>query len=525
MTAVQAATVARTSLAEVGHVLREAGRLVWSLLRWMSRHWRYSLVWLTVALIADSVGTQRVKAAAVLAFAAPAVVAVVWSRCWPISYERLAAGPSRRLGWRRWARRQWPSLARECGLSVQRPKHSYLPLRSSSSLPGKGQELVWVHPRLMDVTTAGNTLSLLVRARRGQTVDDLEKAASSLAASATAISWRSKPLTPSVLEVTMVMREELEAPAIAQEPQDEIDLDCVRMGRRQDGTDWRLQLRGRHTLVVGCSGSGKGSMLWNVCGGLAPAVKADLVRLWGVDLKKGVEIGMGRGLFHATADDMLTAIMCLARLLDVVDERGRRMAGITRLHEPAPGDPLHVLVIDELAALIGYSDPDLKREATRLLSIILTQGRALGVVVVGCVQDPRKETVTMRTLFTQTVALRLLSADETQMVLGDGMAALAPAHRISPAVPGTAWVIGDDGTVDRVRADYWPDSLIRTVAAAYKAPIVQDGLAGEARSAVADLHSPISWSSRKPRSPRAPRAPRLPRPPQQDSGSTGGEAA
>jgi DNA segregation ATPase FtsK/SpoIIIE, S-DNA-T family len=383
---------------------------------------------------------------------------------------------------------------------------------------------VWVHPRLMDVTTAGNTLTLLVRARRGQTVDDLEKAAAPLAASASAVSWRSKPLTPSVLEVAMVMREELDTPAFAREPL-EVEVDTVRMGRRQDGTDWRLQLRGRHTLVVGCSGSGKGSMLWNVCGGLAPAVKADLVRIWGVDLKKGVEIGMGRDLFHATADDMLTAIMCLARLLDVVDERGRRMAGITRLHEPAPGDPLHVLVIDELAALIGYSDPDLKREATRLLSIILTQGRALGVVVLGCVQDPRKETVTMRTLFTQTVALRLLNGDETRMVLGDGMAALAPAHRIPPTVPGTAWVIEDDGTVDRVRADYWPDPLIRTVAAAHRAPIVQDGLAGEARSAVVDLQSPISWSSRKPRSPRAPRAPRLPQRPQQDSGPTGGEAA
>jgi S-DNA-T family DNA segregation ATPase FtsK/SpoIIIE len=184
-----------------------------------------------------------------------------------------------------------------------------------------------------------------------------------------------------------------------------------------------------------------------------------------------------------------------------------------------------VLVIDELAALIGYSDPDLKREATRLLSIILTQGRALGVVVFGCVQDPRKETVTMRTLFTQTVALRLLNGDETRMVLGDGMAALAPAHRISPTAPGTAWLIEDDGTVDRVRADYWPDPLIRTVAAAYRSPIVQDGLVGAPRSPVVDLQSPVTWSSRKPRAPRTPRAPRLPRPPQQDSGPTGGEAA
>jgi S-DNA-T family DNA segregation ATPase FtsK/SpoIIIE len=206
VTAVQAASAARTGLAEVGQVLRETGRLLWWLLRWIGRHWRYTVVWLLVAFIADAVETPRVKAAAVLAFAVPAVAAVVWSRCWPFSYERFAAGPSRRLGWRRWARRQWPSLARECGLSVQRPKHSYLPLRSSSPRPGKGQELVWVHPRLMGVTTAGNTLNLLVRARRGQSLDDLEKAAASLAASATAVSWRSKPLTPSVLELAMVMR-------------------------------------------------------------------------------------------------------------------------------------------------------------------------------------------------------------------------------------------------------------------------------------------------------------------------------
>ena len=104
-----------------------------------------------------------------------------------------------------------------------------------------------------------------------------------------------------------------------------------------------------------------------------------------------------------------------------------------------PGDPLHVLVIDELAALTAYADPDVRREAGRLLSEMLTQGRALGVVVVACVQDPRKETVGMRGLFTQTVALRLRSAEETRMVLGDGMAdarAGAPDHPGRARAPG-----------------------------------------------------------------------------------------
>ncbi len=123
----------------------------------------------------------------------------------------------------------------------------------------------------------------------------------------------------------------------------------------------------------------------------------------------------------------------------MIDARGGELVGRSRLHEPAPGDPLHVLVIDELAALIAYADPDTRRDAGRLLSELLTQGRALGVVVVALVQDPRKETVGQRGLFTQTVALRLRSAEETRMVLGDGMArggagasdqSRRPGHRV-----------------------------------------------------------------------------------------------
>ena len=67
---------------------------------------------------------------------------------------------------------------------------------------------------------------------------------------------------------------------------------------------------GRHTLVVGCSGSGKGSLLWGIAGGLAPAVSADVVRLWGIDLKRGVEIGFGAGLFTTTAYTRADALAC-----------------------------------------------------------------------------------------------------------------------------------------------------------------------------------------------------------------------
>lgn len=444
-----------------------AGLVAWGLPRWLARHWRYSLLLTVLVLAGHLVGSVRTQVVGVALALLPAVIATVWARFWPFSFERRVAGPWRRRGWRRWAGRSWPSLARECGLSVQR-KTTRREVAVRSGRPGRVVSTatdvpIWVHPKLLKVTTTGDTLILSIRTRVGQTVDDLERAAGPLGAASGAVSWRCRPVSTSVLEVALVMREAVATMTVAAAPK-LVDVDAVSMGRRQDGTAWRLPLRGRHTLVVGCSGSGKGSVLWGVCGGLAPAVSADVVRLWGVDLKRGVEISMGRELFFILAVTPVQALSVLRQLLAVIADRGRSMAGVTRLHAPRAGDPLHVLVIDELAALTAYADAETKREASRLLSEILTQGRALGVVVLACVQDPRKETVGMRGLFTQTVALRLRSADETRMTLGDGMAAVAPAHRLSPDAPGSAWVVEDDGHCDRVRADYWPDDLVRATA-------------------------------------------------------------
>ena len=281
-------------------------------------------------------------------------------------------------------------------------------------------------------------------------------------------------------------------------------------------------LRGRHTLAVGCSDSGKGSVLWGISCGLAPAVAGRSGAAVGCRPQTRRGAGDGGGLFSAHAYTPDAALGVLRALMRVIDERGAVMAGTTRLHEPTVGDPLHVLVIDELAALTAYTDVSIRREADRLLSEILTQGRALGVVVVAFVQDPRKDVVSMRGLFTQIIALRLRSADETAMTLGDGMTRIAPAHRISPTYPGTAWVVEDTGAADRVRADYWPDPLIRDVAARYATTVHVDTTPppdpepqplrreraeppGRERADRSDLHRA---GERKPRTGRKPRTSR-----------------
>lgn len=448
--------------------------VVWGAVVWTWRHLRWTVL---VAGMAFGVrflpdGQPAAIRTLILGWWLPAVVAAAWAHVSPASYELLVAGPAARMSWMVWARRRWPHLARECGLSVhrdQRPSVVDQVVAEVTKKPAPAGRKVWVHPRLCSATAKGVTLTITVRARMGQTVDDLEHAAPALAAAASARSFRFRALSPSTGEYVLVMADRLGSTRDATVPID-VSVDSVRVGRRQDGTPWMLPVTGRHTLVVGCSGSGKGSVFWGVCGGLAPAVTAGFVRLWGVDLKRGVEVGMGRGLFAEVATTPGQAVDVLTRLLGVVDERGRRMAGTSRLHEPTTADPLHVLAIDELAVLTAYTDPETRKEAGRLLAEVLTQGRALGVVVLACVQDPRKEVIGLRGLFTQTVALRLRSADETRMVLGDGAAATAPAHRISPSAPGTAWVIEEDGSADRVRADFWPDTLVRDVAARHRAP-------------------------------------------------------
>ncbi len=80
------------------------------------------------------------------------------------------------------------------------------------------------------------------------------------------------------------------------------------------------------------------------------------------------------------------------------------------------------------------------------------QGRALGIVISAFLQDPRKEVLPQRGLFTQAIALRLRSRDEVTMVLGEGLIDAAPAHRISPDRPGTGVAVVVEIVVSQTRS-------------------------------------------------------------------------
>jgi S-DNA-T family DNA segregation ATPase FtsK/SpoIIIE len=261
-----------------------------------------------------------------------------------------------------------------------------------------------------------------------------------------------------------------------------VDVAAVPVGVCEDGTCWTLRVQGNHVLVAGATDSGKSCLLWSLLRSLAPAIHAGLVDLRVIDPKGGMEMTAGRALFGRLEPDPMAGyqggevVEAMADLLDdtvaVMQARARRLAGVTRKHTPTVGDPLIVVVIDELAYLTAYlHDSKLRSRITQAISLLLTQGRAVGVSVVGALQDPRKEVVAFRQLFPTRIALRLDEPAQVDMVLGDGSRELARCHLIPRSLPGVGYV-RIDGVREplRVRAAWVTDADIAALSERYPAP-------------------------------------------------------
>ncbi|MEZ3160452.1 hypothetical protein AB1K54_07865 [Microbacterium sp. BWT-B31] len=248
----------------------------------------------------------------------------------------------------------------------------------------------------------------------------------------------------------------------------------VRIGVTSEGP-FSLPIFGRQTLLVGASGAGKGSVIWSALGQLAPSIHAGTVRVHGVDLKGGVELTAGRPLFHDVAYSYDEAAAMIERLALRLDDRLAYMRenGL-RKHVPTSTEPLELLLIDEAASL-SYLAPDTKsRNAVDAnLKRVLSTGRAAGIAVLAAMQDPRKESLASRDLFTATVALRFRTKDDAVLALGSA-AYEAGAHcdRIPTTKAGMGYVIdGETGGIVQFRASWVSDEDITEIARRFPAPV------------------------------------------------------
>ncbi|RDI48530.1 FtsK/SpoIIIE domain-containing protein [Nocardia mexicana] len=238
----------------------------------------------------------------------------------------------------------------------------------------------------------------------------------------------------------------------------EVDLEAVPVGFREDGDLWLLRILYAHILLAGATGSGKGSVLWSILAGLGPAIRAKLVDVRMADPKGGAEFGRGEDkLFTRFATTAPTILALLEEAVREMDERLVRMrrAGVRKL-VPTADEPLILIIIDEAASLSSYAERPEQEKFRQLTGLLLSKGRAAGVSVVAALQDPSKETMPNRQLFPVRIGLRLDEPTQTTMVHGQGSRARgARCDEISEHTPGVGYV-GEDGTTEfvRVRA-FW----------------------------------------------------------------------
>jgi DNA segregation ATPase FtsK/SpoIIIE, S-DNA-T family len=381
------------------------------------------------------------------------LVLVLWRLAHRDSFQRLVGG-SLRCSWRRlWVyERRWRCTMMLSGLGKRDGSRELAPqIRTVHSTPWGDRVLV------------GLVL--------GQCTEDVEGVAPELAHSFGARACRVREERPGRLLLEFATRDPLTRVVPALAVPEAVDLHAVAVGLQEDGEPWVLRVLGTHLLIAGATGSGKGSVLWSLLRGVAPAIRDGRVAVWAIDPKGGMELAPGRALFaRFCGDDFEAMAELLEEAVAVMRDRARRLAGVTRLHEPTVREPLIVVVVDEVATLSAYlPDRKLRERMAHSLGLLLTQGRAVGLSVVAALQDPRKDVLAYRNLFPARVGLRLDEPSQIDMVLGDGAREQgARCDRIPTALPGVGYV-RLDGVREpmRVRAGYVTDKDIAAMAAEY----------------------------------------------------------
>lgn len=394
---------------------RKRGREIKGAL-WLARHPGFLATPATVSTSLAMLGpiTTGSIAAGIL------TAGVGWWRTDPDTFDQYALPRVRsvRRRWTRYIGRSWNSSLDACELLKENRR--------------TGAVLV---PRVLKVYSPTPSIDVLtVRICKGQSLrtfrDQQEELAAALGADVLAIEKGTKPR---LLTITAVHGNPFDdvIPAVdIPDDVDDVDLTAIELGDTEYGRAWIEPLLGQHWLISGATGSGKGSLIWNPLRAMGPMIREQLVRIWMVDPKGGMETELGRPLFHryaTSADDeiededgdeidpMLALINAFRDEMKIRQEflRSNKM----RKFQVSPQTPFEVLMIDELAMLTALGGST--RALNKVLAEILTQGRAAGFAVVAYVQEPTKDIVPVRDLFTRRISLRTTSASYVDLVLGE----------------------------------------------------------------------------------------------------------
>jgi len=237
------------------------------------------------------------------------------------------------------------------------------------------------------------------------------------------------------------------------------------------GEQWMIPIIGGHTLVVGMTGAGKGSVLGGIAVGMTPQIQARRIKMYGIDLKGGVEQEAYKQIFEKRARTYAEAVDLLTEINALLDDRLELMRrdGVKDA-KLCPAYPGIVVMIDE-AAMLTYAADSTKEEKSvdRNLRAILTRGRAASISVVAALQDPRKDALRARDLFTSRIIMASSGVADSLMVVNREQWEMGTRPEELYGMPGSAYattMVARDGKLttpknpQRVRAFLVDDATL-----------------------------------------------------------------
>ncbi|CAN02359.1 conserved hypothetical protein [Clavibacter michiganensis subsp. michiganensis NCPPB 382] len=252
---------------------------------------------------------------------------------------------------------------------------------------------------------------------------------------------------------------------------------------RDDDSAWALSVH--HTLVIGVTGTGKGSVINGMIRQLSPFVEQGIVKMYGADPKLSeLYPYTASRLFEELAFDNDDMVALIDTVFNIMEHRKRSKvmdltnANLGRSTKYTPETPLIVLTIDEFLVLIVIL-MEMKAAGKKVLAQltqIMAQGRSLGIYIVAAVQEGDKELLgRMRNNFNNVIVLRQPSVYFNDLFLGEGAAAAGyDSTKIIPGdenngfiSAGIGFVKDGGGALSRVRFAYLSDQDIAALILAH----------------------------------------------------------
>lgn len=181
-------------------------------------------------------------------------------------------------------------------------------------------------------------------------------------------------------------------------------------------------LNDTHILIAGTTGSGKSVLLNNIIIGLLKSKNPDFIF---IDIKM-VELQEYKYIKNCIqyADNNNTIIQAIKKSVGIIEKRFKYMQ---KNHlKKYNGNDIYI-IIDEMADLLTYSD--LKKVIYPDLCRILQIGRAAGVHVIACTQDPTKSLLgRIKINFTGIIGLRTATKNESKNIINTSGLEILPEY-------------------------------------------------------------------------------------------------